>query len=221
MNFEQAHERFIRKHLDLRLGERKGRLKRGHGFAEKLFLLKIWWILKGNFDDLHPEYELLDWRGRSYFADFAYIPVGGVRFIFEIKGYNSHVKDMDRQGFRNECKRELFLGGLGFHVISIAYDDIEEQAELIIALLRMVLSRYEVTPMTREPLSFAENEILRLALSNSLIVRPKDITEQLLMSYRRALGLLQSLCEKGWLRPIMGATGQRVIRYELVRSIVA
>ncbi|MEX2416029.1 MAG: hypothetical protein WD424_07780 [Paenibacillaceae bacterium] len=221
MNFEQAHERFIRRHLESRSGERRGRLERGHRHAEKLFLQKIWWLLKGNFDELHPEFEIIDWRGKPYFGDFAYLPKGGVKFIFEIKGFNTHVKDMDRQSFGNECKRELFLEGLGFHVISFTYDDIEQQSDLLIALLRMVLSRYEVLPMTREPLSFAESEIIRLALSMSLCIRPKDITEQLLMNYRRAFGLLQSLCDRGWLRPVMGVGGQRVIRYELVRSIVA
>src|SRR5690554_3255833 len=166
MNFEQAHERFIRGHLERRSGERKGRLERGHRHGEKLYLSNIWWKLKRNFDDLHPEFEVIDWRGKSYFADFAYIPRCGLKFIFEIKGYNSHVKDMDRQGFSNECKRELFLQGLGFQVISFAYDDIEQNPDLIIALLRMILSRYETAiPMTSESLSFADREVVRLALA--------------------------------------------------------
>jgi very-short-patch-repair endonuclease len=221
MNFELAHEQFIRSHLIRRSGERRGRLERGHRHGEKLFLQKIWWSLKGNFEGLHPEFEIIDWRGKSYFADFAYMPNGGLKFIFEIKGYNSHVKEMDRQGFRNECKRELFLEGLGFHVVSFAYDDVEQQSDLLIALLRMMLSRYEAIPMTSESLSFAENEIIRLALSMSLIVRPKDVTVKLQMNYRRALGLLQSLCAREWFRPIFGDGGQRIVRYELVRNIIA
>lgn len=167
MNFEQAHEQLIRSHLDRRSGERRERLERGHRHGEKLFLQKIWWLLKGNFEELHPEFEIIDWRGRSYFGDFAYMPKGGLKFIFEIKGYNTHVKEMDRQGFGNECKRGLFLEGLGFHVVSFAYDDVEQQPELLVALLRMMLSRYEAMPITSAPLSFAENEVIRLALSMS------------------------------------------------------
>lgn len=221
MNFEQAHEQFIRSHLDRRSGERRGRLERGHRHGEKLFLQKIWWLLKGNFEELHPEFEIIDWRGRSYFGDFAYMPKGGLKFIFEIKGYNTHVKEMDRQGFGNECKRELFLEGLGFHVVSFAYDDVEQQPELLVALLRMMLSRYEAMPITSAPLSFAENEVIRLALSMSLSLRPKDITEQLQMNYRRAFGLLQSLCARGWFRPVLGEGGRRIVRYELIRNIMA
>lgn len=221
MNFEQAHEQFIRSHLDRRSGERRGRLERGHRHGEKLFLQKIWWLLKGNFEELHPEFEIIDWRGRSYFGDFAYMPKGGLKFIFEIKGYNTHVKEMDRQGFGNECKRELFLEGLGFHVVSFAYDDVEQQPELLVALLRMMLSRYEAMPITSAPLSFAENEVIRLALSMSLSLRPKDITEQLQMNYRRAFGLLQSLYVRGWFRPVLGEGGRRIVRYELIRNIMA
>jgi very-short-patch-repair endonuclease len=219
INFEQAHQRFFQSHLDRRAGERKGRLERGHRHGEKLFLQNIWWLLKGNFDGLHPEYEVVDWRGKSYFGDFAYMPRSDLKFIFEIKGYNKHVKEMDRQGFGNECKRELFLEGLGFHVISFAYDDVEQQPELLIALLRMLLSRYESIPMTSEAFSFAENEVIRLALSMSLSVRPKDVTSQLRMNYRRAVGHLQSLSDRGWFRPVRGDAGRRIVRYELVRSI--
>jgi len=127
---------------------------------------------------------------------------------------------VDRQGFANECKRELFLKGLGFHLISFAYDDVEQQPELLHALLRMVLSRYEGMPMTSESLSFAENEITRLALSMSLSLRPIDITQQLKMNYRRAYGLLQDLCDKGWFRPIRGEDSQRITRYELILNVI-
>lgn len=219
MNFEQAHEAFIESHLDRRTGERRGRLERGHCHGEKLFLQKIWWILKGNFDGLHPEYEITDWRGKSYFGDFAYIPRVGPKFIWEIKGFTKHIKEMDRQGFGNECKRELFLAGLGFHVISIAYDDIVQQPEMIIALFRMLLSRSESIQMTSEPLLFAECEVIRLAMSRGFSVRPKDVTVKLRMNHRKAIGLLQSLSDRGWFRPIQGESGARIVRYELVRSL--
>jgi hypothetical protein len=30
-----------------------------------LFCRNVWWPLQGNFIDLHPEFEVLDWRGIS------------------------------------------------------------------------------------------------------------------------------------------------------------
>jgi hypothetical protein len=220
MEFEQSHEQFIKNHLGRRTGERRGRLERGHQHAEKLFAQNIWWPLKGNFDDLHPEFEVMDWRGKSYFGDYAYIPRFAPKFIWEIKGFNTHIKEMDRQGFGNECKRELFLAGLGFQIVSFAYDDVRQQPELIIALLRMLLSRYESMPMIHSELSFAESEIVRLAMSHHYSLRPVDVTEKLKMNYRRALSLLKSLSDRGWFHPIAGRTGERVVRYELIRNPV-
>jgi hypothetical protein len=125
---------------------------------------------------------------------------------------------LDRQGFGNECKRELFLAGLGYQVVSFAYDDVRQQPELIVALLRMLLSRYESMPMIHSELTFAESEIIRLAMSHSYSLRPVDITVELKMNYRRAISLLKSLRHRGWFRPIAGVMGERVVRYELVRN---
>jgi very-short-patch-repair endonuclease len=112
-------------------------LERGHGHGEKQFCQHIWWELKGNFDALHPEYEVTDWRGKSYFADFDYkVPGSKATLLWEIKGFNSHVKEMDRNKFYMECKRELYLEALGFRVISIAYEDLESNPRLIISLIR-------------------------------------------------------------------------------------
>lgn len=143
MIFEEAHLKFINGHLGSRPeGERRARLERGHRHAEILFLNKVWWPLRGHFEGLHPEYEVMDWRGRSYYADFVWLP-GYVKLLIEIKGYSSHVRDMDRQKYCNELNRETFLYAMGYHVISFAYDDVEQRPELCMTLLRMVLGRYQ------------------------------------------------------------------------------
>lgn len=41
MKFEEKHAQFIRSHLERRLGERRGRLERGHQHGEKLFLRNV------------------------------------------------------------------------------------------------------------------------------------------------------------------------------------
>jgi hypothetical protein len=58
LDFEWLYASFIANHAALRSGERKGRLLRGHAYAEKLFLQQVWAPLFGNFDNLHPEYEI-------------------------------------------------------------------------------------------------------------------------------------------------------------------
>lgn len=219
MHRDEAHARFIEYHLSKRMGERRDRLARGHGHAEALFAKQIWWPLRGNFDDLHPEFEVVDWRGRSYFADFAWL-VGWIRLIIEIKGFNSHVKDMDRRKYSNELNRETFLHAVGYHVISFSYDDVEQRPDLCIQLLRMVLARYQPsTSPILKPLG-AEYELIRLALKLAQPIRPKDVVLHFEVDHKTAIKMIQSLCQKGWLYPYRTGEGRRITKYELARNVL-
>ncbi|GMK41785.1 hypothetical protein PCCS19_48440 [Paenibacillus sp. CCS19] len=220
MSFEEAHRAFIEYHLSMRSGERKGRLDRGHLEAEQLFCRKVWWPLMGNFNNLHPEYEVLDWRGISYFCDFVYI-TQGAKLIFEIKGFGPHVRDMDRRKYCNELNRETFLAAMGFHVISLAYDDVTNRPELCITLLRMVLSRYHATPgiiTTIPSITLAEWEIVRLACRLARPIRPIDVETQLRLNHRTAVRMLKSLSDKSVLTAISGPTEKHVIKYAIQQN---
>src|SRR5690606_36025850 len=113
-------------------------------------------------------------RGRSYFADFAWLP-GYVKLLIEIKGFASHVRDMDRQKYCSELNRETFLHAMGYHVISFAYDDVEQRPELCLTLLRMVLSRYQPGQAPASRAVLAEKEVIRLAVQMADSIRPKDL----------------------------------------------
>jgi len=215
MNFEQAHAAWLADHLRRRTGERRSRLERGHAHAEKLFARNVWWELKGNFDHLHPEYEVSDWRGRPYFADFCYKP-GRLKLLIEIKGYASHVRDQDRRGFSMELSRETFLTGIGYTVISFSYDDVSEQPDLCITLLKLVLSNFEPRALPAERKILGESEILRLAFSRAGYIRPKDVTAHLRVNRRTAVRLLKGLVNKGWLHPVRN--GSRIMRYKLTEN---
>ncbi|WP_379156766.1 hypothetical protein [Paenibacillus sp. sgz5001063] len=96
----------------------------GDGWKEVIYTLKSYsFVMSGGrlgvtLQGLHPEYEVTDWRGRTYFADFAWMP-RYVKLLIEIKGYASHVRDMDRQKYCSELNRETFLFAMGYHVISL------------------------------------------------------------------------------------------------------
>jgi len=218
MNYEEIHQAWIQDHLNRRKGERRSRLERGHGHGERLFLKQVWWPLRRNFDHLHPEYEVLDWRNRSYFADFAWIPGNGVKLIFEIKGYNIHVRDMDRTKYCNELNRETFLYGMGFDVNSFAYDDVERRPELCITLLRLVLGRFQPEKAPVQRAILLEKEIIRLTIQLAGSVRPIDVEHHLEVDHKTAVRLLQSLCKKGWLVPHRRGESQRITSYELARG---
>lgn len=217
--YESARDVWLASHIERRSGERRGRLERGHAHGESLFLKNVWWAMRGAFDDLHPEYEVPDWRGRSYYADYAWLPCDGVvKLLIEVKGFGAHVRDMDRQKYCSELNRETFLHAMGYIVISFAYDDVEQRPELCMQLLRMVLSRYEPAkaPVSRGAL--AEMEIIRLTIQKCGVVRPKDVQEHFEVNVRTATLMLKKLQDKGWLVPIRGAGGERTIRYELARN---
>jgi very-short-patch-repair endonuclease len=219
MNFEQAHQLWLADHLMRRTGERKGRLERGHRHGERLFLKNVWWPVMRNLEHLHPEYEVKDWRRKSYFIDFAWLP-GHIKVAFEIKGYGPHVRDMDRIRYCEELNREIYLQSMGFRVVSFAFDDVEKHPELCAALLRMFLSRYQPQPVTALD-KFRHHyakQILLLAFQLAGPVRPADVRKHLKVNFRTAVRYLQLLCREGWLRPIYSRSGDRVVKYELVRD---
>ncbi|WP_334072401.1 DUF559 domain-containing protein [Paenibacillus sp. A14] len=219
MEFEQSHALWLHNHLAARSGERKGRLERGHLHAEKLFLKQVWWPLQGNLDQLHPEYEVPDWRGRSYFTDFAWLP-GYVKLIIEIKGYASHVRDMDRQKYSQELNRETFLYAMGYHVLSFAYDDVEQRPGLCLTLLRMALTRLQPAKKPAHRAVLAEKELIRLAVHLNGEIRPKDVEHHFTVDHKTAVHMLRKLCDKGWLYPCTRGTGQRLVRYGLVHGVL-
>lgn len=214
MNGEEAYREFIRDHLERRNGERRGRLERGHKEAEALFCRNVWWPLQGSFDGLHPEYEVTDWRGMSYFCDFVWL-TPFLKLAIEIKGFGPHVRDMDRQKYCNELNRETFLTVLGFQVISMAYDDVRQHPEQCVTLLRMVLSRFLPKEGNSGGLTVREREIVRLACCLGGRVRPADAKAQLGLNHRTVVRTLKLLCEKGLLMPEGAPERKRVVCYQL------
>ncbi|MBP1977841.1 hypothetical protein J2Z47_006127 [Cohnella thailandensis] len=152
----------------------------------------------------------------SYFCDFAWI-TSQVKLIIEIKGFGSHVRDMDRKKYSNELNRETFLTAMGFVVISFSYDDVKDRPELCRTLLRMVLSRYQAEPGDGKETktSIAEKEIVRLAHTLARAIRPIDVVKHLGLNQRSAVKYLNALSEKGVFNPIKASGCDRIMKYEL------
>ncbi|MEK0317159.1 DUF559 domain-containing protein [Cohnella sp. 56] len=213
MGFEETHETFIARHMAARSGERRGRLERGHREAEKLFCKNVWWKLHGHFDGLHPEYEVRDWRGLSYFCDFVWIGPA-VKLVIEIKGFGPHVRDMDRHKYCNELNRETYLTAMGYQVVSFAYDDVAARPDLCVTLLRLLMSRYhaQIAPLGMDKL--IEKEIVRLAATLARPIRPIDVESHLGINHRVAVRALIQLCENGLFSVTRGPRHHRNVRYE-------
>ncbi|MCL6601800.1 MAG: endonuclease domain-containing protein [Paenibacillus sp.] len=202
MDFEQEHQLLMERHLSVRSGERRGRLLRGHQYAEKLLLQNVWWPLFGNLDHLHPEYEVYDWNRKSQFLDFAFLPAYG-RFGLECDGFQSHIKDMDRERFSYSLNRESFLTGMGWRIIHFSFDDVQKRPEICRMLLQMVIGPSQIRKVSPNPASPLEREVIRLAWNMGKPIRTKDIVNQYEVNFRTARKWLQDMVEKGMLRPII------------------
>ncbi|WP_339255982.1 hypothetical protein [Paenibacillus sp. FSL P2-0136] len=214
MEFEQAHSNFMEAHTIVRTGERRGRLLRGHNYAEKLFLQNVWWPLFESLEQLHPEYEVYDWNRKSQFLDFAFLPQNGTRFGIECDGYQSHIKDMDREKFNYALNRDTFLTGMGWKMLHFSFDDIQQRPEVCRMLLQLALAPYLArSRVAGEQLLSGEKDVLRLAWQMGRPLRPKDVTDYFEINFRTARKLLSVLSEKGLLQPVAGGRGIR--SYEL------
>ncbi|MCR8657609.1 hypothetical protein [Paenibacillus endoradicis] len=220
MGFSEMHEEWLKDHMKLRTGERKDRLKRGHSYGEILFLEKVWWPLVGGFKNLHPEYEVADWRGMKFFVDLM-LCVGDIRIAFEIKGYGPHVEQSDRTKYRRELNRELFLQAVGVKVISIAVDELESNAELVKSFVKMIVFPYlGMKELGLDGLlNRTENEIIKLALINGKVIRPVDVVNHLEISQMTAIKYLRKLNDMGYFKAVESGRTKRVNKYEYVGSI--
>ncbi|WP_410771746.1 hypothetical protein [Fontibacillus sp. BL9] len=201
MNFEEAHLALIKNHMARRTGERKGRLLRGHNYAEKLLLQNVWWPLFGTLENLHPEYEVYDRNRKSQFLDFAFLPPFG-KFGLECDGFQSHIKDMDREKHCYALNRDTFLTGMGWKMIHFSFDDVQYRPEICRMLLQLVISPHLIRAEFPQSLHPIEKEILRLAWSLGRKIRPKDVADFMHMDFRTARRWLRSLADKDLLNPV-------------------
>ncbi len=213
MEFEEAHGLWLSRHSAGRSGERRGRLLRGHNFAEKLFVQNVWWPLFESLEHLHPEYEIYDWNRKSQFLDFAFLPSNAPQIGIECDGFQSHIKDMDREKFSYALNRDNFLTGMGWRMLHFSFDDIQQRPEVCRMLLQLVLAPYLAKKPAATDILPAEKEVLRLAWRLARPLRPKDVIDQFGLNFRTVRKVLRTLSEKGLLMPVEGGRGVR--HYEL------
>ncbi|WP_042163898.1 hypothetical protein [Paenibacillus gorillae] len=217
-SFEQAHETFLLEHTNRRQGERKGRLVRGHQYAEKLLLQNVWWPVFGSFENLHPEYEVLDWNRKSQFLDFAYITPFG-QFGLECDGYQSHIKDMDRERFSYSLNRDAFLTGLGWRMLHFSFDDVQKRPEVCRMLLQHAIGpaffhKESVAAGASVSSIRIERELLQAAWRLGGAISPKEARECIGVDFRTARKHLQAMVVKGLLKPV--SKGKQIRSYEVV-----
>lgn len=221
MGFEREHNEWLCNHLKQRKGERLDALKRGHGYGNRLFIERVWWPLAGHFHGLHPEYEVKDWRGRSYFVDILW-EIGASRIAFEIMDYGSH--GTDRSKYRMDLNRGLFLQSQDCTVLFISLDELKENPSFILSALRNILFSYllaEKSAKTTVERAYSriERDLMRAAIRHHRVLRPADAARELELHTMTIIKYCRQLVDKGKFRPVARGSSQRIIYYEYIGTL--
>lgn len=207
--------KFVDEHRQHGSPERRRKLRNGVGYAERAFLETVWWPLMGNFDHLHPEYEVADYSGGTRFLDFAYVR-GDVKLAIEIDGYATHARNVNRSQFAYGLHRQNMLILDHWNVFRFAFDEVEQHPRRCQRLIKQYMgSRFAITGNggPHSPRLTATNrEIARLARRLSRPLTPKDVKQHLDVSLPTVYRHLRHLVARGVLVPAGGTLRVRAYR---------
>jgi hypothetical protein len=210
MKFDEAHDAFIESHLQKRSGDRLYYLKKGHEHAEKQMLKLVWWVAFGNFDNLHPQYEVYDFKDGLRYLDFAFI-LGFIKICIEIDGYGPHWENMSREKFSDDRMRQNHLSLDGWIIIRFSYDQLIHNPRQCQQLLQQLIGRLQGN-RTIMNLNHYEQEVLRYGIKTNGVMAAHEIHEHLGISMKSARALLYSMADKKLLIPMGGP--QRIHKYQ-------
>ncbi|MGM0842532.1 MAG: DNA-binding response regulator [Bacillota bacterium] len=212
VGFKEEYQAFMTAHSQERKGERLRRLQEGHNQAEKLFLKQVWWPSFYQFQYLHPEYEIDDFKDGKRYLDFAYIRPA-IRICFEVDGYGPHLKNISRWQFSDSLERQNQLVMDGWTVIRFSYDQVKEKPRRCQQVVQQVIGRWLGDELDQTTLSYAEKEVLRLAIQKGNTISPIEVEKYMKISDKTVKKLLSQLVEKKMLIPSSGI--KRIRSYRL------
>lgn len=192
--FDQQYELWIHTNI---LNEKNPRrleiLQKGLGHGTVEFLRSVWFPAIGNFNDLHPEWEVRDFSNSYRYLDLAYMP-GGARGGIEIQGYGPHARDLDVRRFKDLCRRHCLLALDGWTFLPIAYPSIVEEPKQCQQLILSFVGRFVASDVPAS-LSWLEAEAVRFARRLLRPITPLELANHLRVSDRHTRRLLHKLVE--------------------------
>lgn len=201
-DFQYAEELWLQQHRIRRRGERLHRLDNGYGRAERDFVRSVWWVAFQNFNYLHPEYEVMDFRDGRRFIDLAYVRAG-VKIAFEVDGFGTHYDRLNRQQFCNQWIRQMHLVNDGWIMVRIGWDDLSSRPRVWQQLIQQLISRYFLDVPLVKVESVIAKAILRRAASLDRPLKISDVRGLMRCTYRTARKMITSLEEAHLLIPTL------------------
>jgi hypothetical protein len=211
--FENAYEEWLRRHMERRTGERRKRLAEGLGYLEKLFLSDVWWPSFGNLRDLHPEFEVSDFKDGTRFLDFAYV-AGSLRMCMELDAFGTHHRDIDRWQHSDHLDRQNDLLIDGWKLLRFSLVKIKQNPRHCQQKLQQALGRWgggKTAVSLDDPIDQA---ILRFMETQGKDLSPTFIARELGWNHSTTAKHLRSLHQRNYVIPLKSGT-KRVSRYLL------
>lgn len=206
--FEKLYETWLQENIEKESNPRRVELLRrglGHGTVE--FLRMVWFPAVGQFNDLHPEWEVRDFGNGYRYLDLAYRP-GGAKGGIEIQGYGPHARDLDVRRFKDLCMRHSLLALDGWTFLPIAYPSILDEPKVCQQLVLSFVGKFVATDVS-STLSWVEAEAVRFARRLLRPISPLELADHLRISDRHSRRILHTLVG---LQILEGASGQERVR---------
>lgn len=212
--FESAYQLMLQHHVKSSKGERKRRLAKGLGFAEKKFLSLVWYPAFGQFDGLYPEYEVRDFKDGARFIDFAYMK-NNWKVCLEIDPFGTHYRDVDRWKYSDNLIRHNDLVIDNWKVLRFSLDSITGQPRQCQRQIQQAFGKWGIGD---KPVLHANNPIHR-ALLNLMAEQEPGISPaegSRLLGWRPGTIAkhMKQLFHQGYLLPV-NPGGKRYRRYRL------
>lgn len=198
----RAYEAWMSHQIASAAGERRRRLDSDSNYAEKLFVVKVWWPAFGHFDRLHAEYEVRDFKDGWRYLDFAY-RTESFKICIEIDGFGAHWRDVDRTRFSDHLRRQNHLVIDGWYVLRFSFDDIKERPRMCQQIIQQLMGKLgsQSQPRNQPALPPTAQAIMNLAHSYDGPITPKLAAARLGIHRTTAIRHIRSLVKKELLVP--------------------
>ncbi|RAV06424.1 DNA-binding response regulator [Paenibacillus sp. YN15] len=212
MSYEREYAAFLENQKKGRSGESLRRLQEGHGYLEQLFLQQVWWPAVGSFEHLFAEYEVSGVLHGFRFLDFAYLRPP-YRLCFELDGFGTHAKDLNRWQFADQLQRQNQLMFDDWKVFRFALDDVKEKPQRCQQFIQQLLGKYYGSALDSPHLNRKERQLLQFFVHHGQQVTPSAAATFLQVSRVHTRRILGSLHSKGVIVPYAGK--ERIRSYVL------
>jgi hypothetical protein len=209
--FSQEFDQFLEQQKSQARGQRLEMLNKNLSGTKRM--LEVIWPALKSFYGITLEHEIVSSMGVRIYIDAFYEPLG---FALESEGFAVHAEKITRDRFDFEKVRVRTMDAYNYMYVPYSRDELDKNPEFCLRNFYELLGRFSISPGTKMmELSVYEREVLRYAVRLGRPLRLDDVKYCTQSSYASSRSTIQSLVNRGVIRPI-GTGTQRFRKYELL-----